>query len=397
MKKLIFVFFLICFTSCVTRRDEGNDISNLNSFNQGYNNSVITDYPNENWFFNYMREQYINVVDGDESVLSDEKITHNETHETSEYNEKHENYTEGFNDAHVGIFVQNDILPFLYTFPTVPRMNVIESGPPPLFHEFHKKNSKISFATGFRSYLPVEVRKQRFKGLMSAAGFVRVLGMNASLVPYKEMTMECIVFQKDNVLVSVTSDIPHGTSICRDTDTWLPAQTVRMGLFDNWVNNGVLHDSIYFDENMWDFLRYEAAHPVWKYDIEWIFEVYSLKQQSIEFSIQSFLNAHPKKIAFVPSHDVVTFKFTLEKYVFNEFLLDFEIFMMYNRFNVVYVDDYFHRKNKLFANANIGVRGFFEADVRFIYCPWAVFIKKESGCIEIINFTFGVLRSSVLR
>ena len=142
---------------------------------------------NESTYEDSINEAYVEDGDGELDEVGGGDATTEFGHE-EEGEMAISGQSDGFDDCdwydftHDGhsIFAEYDILPFLYEFPTVPRMEIIQMFPAGSIMVEVRANR---LATTYLLNSDYETALYKFIGLMSAAGFTRVSGIGPELMP----------------------------------------------------------------------------------------------------------------------------------------------------------------------------------------------------------------------
>jgi len=239
-------------------------------------------------------------------------------------------------------FAETDILPFVYQFPTVPRMWVLMEWPigGVVFEtDYMRFTSRFTNFNVYGTFIDVI---NQFKALMHISGFERVAGMYTALDPNIPASSECIVFQQDNIFVSIEK---HDTYIASDgeTDFTLSPYTIRMAKIDGWVASEIIEVDISMLSNEeLELLAYEAQYDFFTYqNIYWLVGIPDHEGESgrfseLEFSLQQLINSPPIHISFTVGHNAIEFLYELETPQYYTFLEALDALLSQTRIRRIY-------------------------------------------------------------
>jgi hypothetical protein len=287
-------------------------------------------------------------------------------------------------------FAESDILPFIYKFPTVPRINSIMGWP--MGGEMFETNP-VRLTCSVPLMGDYELAINRFKGLMYLSGFERVTGVHVSLCPNTQPCDDGIVFRQGNVFVSLElrgelvidcGGFPHSRS-----------STVRMAKLDNITYEIVDTDISMLSADELDFLSAEAQLPFFWYDdnILWTVgmdEGHGGIYDALQFSFQQIINRPPVHIHFNGARHQVEFLYELDTAQYYAFLYDFANLMAREGFTHVSEFTPLDIRIALALQPHL-------PDAQIIYTRqqgtggWDVFINEKSTNSTTRQFTITVL------
>lgn len=221
-------------------------------------------------------------------------------------------------------FSEGDILPFIYDFPTVPRMWGAMGGWPINVMKFEKSYSRLTCLRGLHS--DYESALNQFIGLMHVSGFERVTGMNATLDPSVYASDDYVVFQKDNIFVSLEMQYDFRTIISEgEAHLVYPLVYIRMAKIDDWVADAIIAvDMSNFSGEEVEFLINESQYSFFEYENIWdllgVDNGIGGKYDDLNFSFQQLLNQSPIYIYFTGGHNGVEFLYEVEAERYHKFL-----------------------------------------------------------------------------
>ncbi|MCL1994756.1 MAG: hypothetical protein FWG63_00955 [Defluviitaleaceae bacterium] len=261
-------------------------------------------------------------------------------------------------------FSDNDILPFIYEFPTVPNMGIIQMFPA---HSrvFESEYNRLSMILPLDSSFEIAV--DNFKTLMYLSGFSRVYDMSALLDPSISPVGYDIVFEKDNIFVSIEQEGEF--SPCGNPENGIyPTAYLRLAKIPDWITNKgfeVCENDIDRD------LFFESFNFVYPFRYQSLFEYENFASnvgktgiyEGVDFSLQLLINQPPIHIAIHHGSNGIRFLYELDFEHYKKFLYDLRILMSINDFHRVYeinaTDervlvagglDYYFNANLLFTN-----------------------------------------------